>query len=140
MLLLDKAVGRYVPVRFVMFASIGALGLAVHLMVLTAAYRLARVDFIAGQATATCAAMAFNYSLNNVLTYRDRRRRGRQWVTGLLSFMMACSVGALANVGVAAYLFSQQSEWLVAGIAGVLTGAVWNYAVTSAYTWNRIRH
>ena len=139
MLLADKAIGRYVPVRFVIFAAIGALGVVVHVLVLSVVYQAARLDFITAQATATVAAMAFNYSLNNILTYRDRRRRGRRWITGLLSFMAACAVGALANIGVAAYIFNQRSEWLVAAMAGVLTGAVWNYAVTSTYTWNRPR-
>lgn len=137
LLLADKLIGRYVPVRFVVFAMIGGLGVVVHVLVLAAVYRLAGADFVAGQATATLVAMVFNYSLNNVLTYRDRRRRGRRWFTGLLGFVAACSVGALANVGIAAYLFHRDAQWLLAAIAGVLTGAVWNYAVTSVYTWGR---
>ena len=36
LLLLDKMVGKYVPVRFVMFAIIGVLGLAGHLLILAA--------------------------------------------------------------------------------------------------------
>jgi dolichol-phosphate mannosyltransferase len=81
--------------------------------------------------------IAINYSLNNVLTYRDKRRRGWRWMVGLASFMAICSIGAIANVGVAAYLFERQSEWFFAAIAGVLTGVVWNYAVSSTYTWGR---
>ena len=100
-------------------------------------FRVSGVDFVSAQATAVGVSMLFNYSVNNVLTYRDRRRRGMQWFTGLASFAVACSVGAAANVGVAAYLFSRRAEWVLAAIAGVLVGAVWNYAVTSVYTWGK---
>ncbi len=137
MLLADKLIGRYIPIRFLSFAAIGALGVFVHLAVLTLAFRVGGVRFVNAQAVAVCVSMVFNYSVNNVLTYRDRRRRGLQWFTGLFSFAVACSVGAAANVGVAAYLFSRRAEWVVAAVAGVLVGAVWNYAVTSVYTWGR---
>jgi dolichol-phosphate mannosyltransferase len=79
--------------------------------------------------------MTFNYVVNNSLTYRDRRRRGWQFLTGWLSFALACSVGAFANVGIAAWLFERQTFWVVSALSGVLVGAVWNYAVTSVYTW-----
>jgi dolichol-phosphate mannosyltransferase len=37
---------------------------------------------------------------------------------------------------VATYLFDLNRElWALSAIAGVLVGAVWNYAVTSLYTW-----
>jgi dolichol-phosphate mannosyltransferase len=56
---------------------------------------------------------------------------------GLFSFMIACSIGALANVGIAAYLFENRTQWMLAALAGVLVGAVWNYAVTQLYTWSK---
>jgi len=139
MLLADKLVGRYVPVRFFAFAAIGAAGIGVHLSVLALTYRVARVDFVTAQVTAVAVSMVFNYTVNNVLTYRDRRRRGFQWLTGLISFAAVCGVGAAANVGVAAYLFNRRAAWFLAAIAGVLVGAVWNYAVTSLYTWGQPR-
>jgi dolichol-phosphate mannosyltransferase len=135
MLLADKLVGRYVPVRFLAFALIGGLGVGVHLAVLAVAYRLAGSEFVSAQAVATVTAMVFNYSLNNALTYRDRRRRGLAWLTGLGSFMVVCSVGALGNIGIAAYLFYRETGWLLSAVAGILVGAVWNYAVTGLYTW-----
>jgi putative flippase GtrA len=51
--------------------------------------------------------------------------------------VLACSVGALAKVGVAAELFARDTNWILSAVAGVLVGAVWNYAVTAFYTWNR---
>ena len=81
--------------------------------------------------------MVFNFAINNVLTYRDRRLRGASWFKGLLTFMAACSIGALANVGIATYLFVNKTQWVLAALAGVMVGAVWNYAVTQLYTWSK---
>lgn len=137
MLLADKLFGRYVPVRFLAFAAIGSVGVLVHLSILTLAFRVGRIQFVTAQALAVSISMVFNYAVNNLLTYRDRRRTGAQWFTGLLSFALACSVGAGANVGIAAYLFRRRAEWVLAAVAGVIVGAVWNYAITSVYTWGR---
>jgi dolichol-phosphate mannosyltransferase len=137
MLLADKLVGRYVPVRFLAFSAVGGLGVGVHLMVLWAAFRALGTDFVTAQILATLVAMTFNYAVNNALTYRDRRRRGWRLLTGWVSFTLACSVGAVANVGIAAYLFQRETFWLLSALSGVLVGAVWNYAVTSVYTWRK---
>jgi dolichol-phosphate mannosyltransferase len=91
--------------------------------------------FTAAQSAATGLTMIFNFALNNALTYRDRRLRGWPWLRGLVTFMIACSIGALANVGIASYLFENRTQWVIAALAGVLVGAVWNYAVTQLYTW-----
>jgi dolichol-phosphate mannosyltransferase len=58
-------------------------------------------------------------------------------VRGLLSLYLICGVGALANVGVAAYVFWAERQWWVAGIAGVIVGSVWNYAISSTFTWEK---
>ncbi len=81
--------------------------------------------------------MVFNFAVNNVLTYRDHRLRGAAWFTGLLTFIAACSVGAVANVGIARYLFANHAQWLLAALAGIMVSAVWNYSVTQLYTWSK---
>jgi dolichol-phosphate mannosyltransferase len=138
MLLADKLVGRHVPVRFISFVLVGSIGVGVHLAVLTALLKGAGVAFPGSQTSATIAAMVFNYSVNNVLTYRDMRLSGWPWLRGLATFMLACGIGAVANVGVASYLFNQQTGWIVAALAGIAVGAVWNYVVTMEYTWKRV--
>lgn len=137
MLLLDKTVGKVVPVRFVSFAFVGGLGVFVHLVTVAVMFRLMAISFVVSQSVATLVAMVSNFALNNVITYRDMRLRGWRWVKGLISFVIACSVGALANVGIAEYLFAEQTDWILAALAGVVVGAVWNYAVTAVYTWNK---
>jgi dolichol-phosphate mannosyltransferase len=138
MLLAEKTIGRYIPVRFFAFTLVGGAGVLVHMAVL-AALRNAQVGFSNAQAIATVVAMIFNFWLNNLLTYRDRRLRGTRWVTGLLSFMVACGLGAVANVGIASYLFASHTQWVVAALAGIAVGAVWNYAITQLYTWGQPR-
>lgn len=137
MLLLDKLIGHVVPIRFVAFSLVGALGVLVHLTVQASLLEGFGTDFVTSQAVATVAAMTFNFALNNVLTYRDMRLRGWQWLRGWLSFTIACSVGALANVGIAAYIYRLDSMWVLAALAGIVVGAVWNYAITTVYTWRR---
>jgi dolichol-phosphate mannosyltransferase len=141
LMLLDKSLGRYVPTRFIPFAFIGGLGVFVHMAVLWLVFRWLGESFFAGQTTATLVAMTFNFFLNNVFTYRDRRLRGWGLLRGWISFTLACSVGAVANVGIATYLFRAAPEgelwWVLSAVAGIIVGAVWNYAVTAVYTWNQ---
>jgi len=136
MLLADKLFGHLVPVRFVSFMVVGTLGVFVHFAVLTTLFRALTLSFAYSQGAATVAAMTSNFALNNALTYRDLRLKGWRWLKGWASFMLGCSVGALANVGIAAYLFSHSTLWMLAALAGIVVGAVWNYAITAIYTWN----
>lgn len=136
-LLVDKTIGRVVPARFVMFAAVGGLGVGVHLGFLGAGTELIHAPFLWSQSVATIAAMTFNFLVNNILTYRDRRLTGWGLIGGLLSFYAVCSVGALANVGIANFLFTQHYSWWLAGVAGILVGAVWNYAASSVFTWRK---
>ena len=135
MLLLDKRVGRWVPVRFVLFAAIGGSGVIVHLAVL----RLALVDltFPLAQAVGTACAMTTNFLFNNMLTYRDQRLHGLKLINGLLSFYAICSIGAVANVGIATAFFGEHYSWWISGLAGSAVGVVWNYAASSVFTWRR---
>lgn len=135
MLLADKLLGGVVPVRFVAFGLVGSVGLLIHFAVLTVLFRAMAVPFANSQAVAAGAAMASNFVLNNALTFRDMRLRGWRWVKGLLSFSLACSLGAVANIGVASYLFKQHTMWGISALAGIVVGAVWNYAMTATYTW-----
>ncbi|HEY2538177.1 MAG TPA: glycosyltransferase family 2 protein [Stellaceae bacterium] len=135
MLLTDKLVGRFVPSRFIFFAVIGGLGVIVHFTTLYLSLKL--IAFPAGQAIATFVAMTSNFVLNNILTYRDRRLGGWRFFTGLLSFYAVCSLGAVANVGIASAAFAEHYTWWASGLAGVAVGVVWNYAVSSVFTWRQ---
>ena len=137
MLLADKLIGHIIPVRFVAFTLVGAMGVVVHLLTVWLILNYSSYSFAVAQTSAALVAMTSNYAMNNILTYRDMRLTGWGWLKGWLTFTIACSVGLLGNIGIAAYIFAQDTTWVLASLAGIVVGAVWNYAVTSVYTWNK---
>jgi dolichol-phosphate mannosyltransferase len=135
-LVLDKLIGHYVPVRFVVFAFVGATGIFVHLTVLWL-MTIAGFNFSISTGVAVLAAMTWNFVLNNIITYRDQRLRGAAFTAGLASFYAIGAVGAIANIGISQLLFEEGRSWWIAGIAAALIGVVWNFAMSSVFTWRR---
>ena len=138
-LLVDKLIGKFVPTRFVLFVLVGFLGVFVHLSFLGLLYRVVKARFLVSQAIATLMAMTFNFLLNNTVTFRDRRLRGIRLVAGLCTFYLACSLGALMNVGFADFLHRSGIPWYLAGILGMSVSSVWNYGANTILTWRRHR-
>jgi dolichol-phosphate mannosyltransferase len=128
---------RLVPVRFLSFALVGGMGMVIHFLVMAALFAQWKLDFVWSHSAAAMIAMVGTFVLNNVLTYRDMRLRGWQWITGWLTFSLACAIGALVNVGVATQLVWFGIHWVSAALAGIAAGAIWNYWMTAIVTWNR---
>ena len=75
--------------------------------------------------------MTSNFLLNNELTYRDRRLKGWGMLRGFVLFCLVCSVGVLANVDLASWLYVERPIWWVAGAVGAVMSALWNYAMST---------
>jgi len=139
-LLLDKLVGDHIPVRFLIFGTVGALGVVVHLSLLYVLLAIAHLSFVVAQTSGTILVMTLNFFLNNTITYRDRRLHGKQLILGLVSFYIACSIGAFLNIRAAAFVLDAGWKWYVAGMVGVTIGSVWNFAATAVFTWRDRRN
>jgi dolichol-phosphate mannosyltransferase len=135
MLILYHLTGRLLPARFFLFCAVGVTGLAVHLAVLWVVFHLTAGSFLPSQLLATWAAMTSNFFLNNTFTYGDQRLRGARLWRGLLSFYVACGIGAFINVAVAEWLFLKALPYWAAGLAGALIAALWNFFTTASFTW-----
>ena len=136
-LVFAKLTNDVVSLRFILFAMVGGIGLVVHLTTLFIALRLFNAPFAEAQAAGAVVAMTSNFILNNFLTYRDQRLKGFALLRGLIAFYIVCSVGLLANVGVAFAVYDQEPIWWLAGMAGALMGVVWNYAMSGLFVWRK---
>jgi dolichol-phosphate mannosyltransferase len=134
-LLLAKMTGDLVDPRFIFFAIVGTLGLLVHLVVLRLGLLFLPEGFRGAQIIATLVAMTSNFLFNNELTYRDRRLKGMAMVRGFILFCLIGSVGVLTNVDLASWLYTERQVWWVAGAAGAIMGALWNYAMSTLFVW-----
>jgi dolichol-phosphate mannosyltransferase len=136
-LVLAKLTNDVMSLRFLLFAMVGGTGLVVHLLTLFICLNVLDFPFAGAQALGAFIAMTTNFVLNNFLTYRDQRLKGFAILRGLLLFYLVCSVGLLANVGVAFSVYDQEPIWWLAGAAGALMGVVWNYAISGLFVWRK---
>lgn len=134
-LVLGKMTRGVVDPRFLSFALVGTTGLGIHLIVLRLALTAFAFPFSISQTIATAVAMATNFLLNNALTYSDRRLSGVGLLWGFLGFCAIGAAGAITNVGLASWLYSEQPTWWLAGAAGAIMGALWNYSMSSQFVW-----
>jgi dolichol-phosphate mannosyltransferase len=132
-LLVAKLTNDAISFRFLMFCFVGLTGVVIHMIALRVAIPSTRFEI--AQVIATAVAVCWNFVLNNMLTYRDQRLTGWRFVTGLLRFQLICAVGAVSNVGAAAWLYGFGENWWLAGLAGAVMSAVWNYVVSAAFVW-----
>jgi dolichol-phosphate mannosyltransferase len=136
-LLLAKATGDFLSLRFIFFCLVGISGIGVHFAVLWSGVSLFGLEFGWAQALAIAVAIATNFHLNNQITYRDQRLTGVSYLTGLALFYVISSIGAISNLSVGTWLFGQDQTWWLAGLGGALMSVVWNYAVSSLMVWRR---
>ena len=110
--------------------------MVVHLSTVYLALALLPIAFTVAQSIAVVVAMTSNFFINNTITYRDAKLKGF-WpqLRGLFYFYVVCGIGAVANVGVAAWLYRLYPQVSLSALAGVLMGSVWNYALSSLFVW-----
>jgi dolichol-phosphate mannosyltransferase len=137
LLLGEKTIGKYIPIRFIFFVMMGLMGSLFHLAILLGTYYGFGTPFVIAQSLAVMTAIPVNYFFNNMFTYSDRRYKGIQNFRGLLIFYISCAPGAVINVMVALYFFNLNIHIAVSGLLGAGVGAVWNYSLSSQYAWKK---
>jgi dolichol-phosphate mannosyltransferase len=135
-LMMSRLSGRRLPPQFIAFVLVGGVGVGVQLVCLGIALSVG-LGFLGAEIAATLVAMTSNFLLNNALTYSDRRATGRHFVPALLRFYTVCSIGALSNVGTSSWLYAHYPVWWLAGLAGSMTAALWNFVGSSRFVWSR---
>jgi dolichol-phosphate mannosyltransferase len=148
-LLIEKATKGVLPARFVLFAGVGVTGVFVYAAVLIACHYLLksshgapiyryqyRLDDIISYSLAIWISMTWNFFLNNILTFRDKRLKGWRVFQALLGFYVACSLGALLSLALSMFMKDHlHIHWLVAGVSAALISSIWNYYGAKLLSW-----
>jgi dolichol-phosphate mannosyltransferase len=135
LMIADKTIGDYFPIRLLMFLMVGATGVLVQLLFVWLFHVVITIGFVAATVVATGIAMTSNFLLNNWFTHYDRRLTGYAMIKGYVSFVLACSVGASINVFVADLSFQNLEVWWIASLLGAVFGSIWNYTMSNILTW-----
>jgi dolichol-phosphate mannosyltransferase len=140
--LYEAAMGRFFPLSFLKFAIVGLSGVAINISV----YRIAQVflhtpaaelgTFSPSLIIAIEAAIIWNFLLNNHWTFSEVQLKGMRALEGFVRFNIACLFGALANVAVTYYLFSNGCSEITSLLLGAFLGMTWNYTMSRLLTWN----
>ena len=130
-LLLDKVLRGTVPLRFIAFTLWAPSACLAECAGAPTRRALRARIFPRPKPSARCRSPDANFLLNNQLTYRSQRLKGARAWRGLVLFLAVCSLGSIANIGIARALYAANSSSILAGAAGAVIGVVWNYASVS---------
>ena len=150
-LLVEKATGGLLPARFVLFAGVGATGVIVYLAILWLAHHLLhtglsipiyrfqfRPDDFLSYGVAIWVSMTWNFFVNNTITFRDKRLKGWGVLGGLISFYVACSIGAVLSLAMSIFMKEKlHIHYMLAGAIAVLLSSVWNYWASTKLSWRK---
>jgi dolichol-phosphate mannosyltransferase len=134
-LLFDKLTGGWIPPTYFLFGLVGTVGMLFNFVTAALLFRFAGLKFLEAQAVGALLTVAVNFFLNNILTFRFARMRGRQIVAGLLLFYLVCAIALVAQLAVATALQQFGFHWAPATLAGIIIASVWNYTIAAQLVW-----
>jgi dolichol-phosphate mannosyltransferase len=135
--LISKAFRGALPPAFISFGLVGASGIFIHFAVLYPAI-WSGVPFATAQLIAALMASAWNFGLNNSLTFRDRQLTRWGLIRGFAKYIAIASVGIAANVAVASATFNSFRGFVVlSALAGIAVDVVWKYFMSNLLVWRR---
>ena len=144
-----SSVSRYMSVRFIKFAIVGASGTIVNLCAFLAFAALLGLRDWRISGLATLFANFTNYLLNNAWTFVDRGHRGWSLLRGYASYLgfslvgMSASTLTFAGLSFAYRTFLDVAQGtkapyilaLAFQLVGILAGTIFNYELNKRFTW-----
>tara|TARA_B100001996_G_scaffold21441_1_gene17146 strand:+ start:238 stop:1332 length:1095 start_codon:yes stop_codon:yes gene_type:complete len=127
---------RIMPRRAISFALVGASGVFVQLSATSILTNFFYYKFENILPFSVLVAATSNYLINNALTFRARRQTGLLLLKGLFKFLLVASLPVIANISIAMAFYTNQPDPLLAQIAGIFFGLMWNYIASSKFVWN----
>ena len=123
--------------RFSRFAVVGASGVLVNNAILYLLVERAHWAPVIASVVATEAAIVSNFTFNDLWTFADMKS-GRRWLSRAVHYNVVVLGGLLVAVLTLLLLTSWlHVHYLIANLAGIAAGMVWNYTVNLHITWRK---
>jgi len=133
-LLLDKFFGDWIDVSYLIFVAVGSIGLIAHLG-LVWFFLHQQISLTSAQIAASLLNIGINFVLNNELTFRSARLKGRSFWMSLGLFYVGCLIGLVMNWNLTMLLSSNGGKWYIASATGLVAGSIWNYWISRIWIW-----
>jgi len=131
-----KIVGNYIPIEYVKFVTVGAIGAVVHFTILY----LMHIVFDNNYQNALIIAIEFsliiNYFINNLWTFKEKTHTGLKKIIGLVKFNILSGVGGIISYYISISLFDSGVNWIFASTIGAIVASLWNYNLNKILTWD----
>src|SRR5713226_2561110 len=127
-------------VRFGRFCLVGGSGATLNMLLLWILTEAGMHYFYSGL-VATATATTWNYTLNDLVTWRDRRRRSvRSWLQRYAQYWAVTAVGSALQLMVLVLLTRAGVPYLVSNVAGIGPATLWNFHANERWTWKPAAH
>jgi len=124
-----------IPLSLLSFLIVGALGVVVHLSILKFAMLVLGLPFRPANALSMIGAATFNFCLNNLSTFSDKKLGGRRVLVGYALYMGITSLGLIVSLGVSSVAYAHGLPPVLAALCGIAVGSLWNYCMSYTFVW-----
>ena len=119
------------------FALVGSIGVFVQIFTIYFLMAVSSLSFKQVLPVGVIVAASSNFVINNTLTFRTNKLRGKSFCLGLFKFLLVSSLPIIANIGITNLFYSQLSfNTFISQIMGIIVVFIWNYAASSKVVWN----
>ena len=125
------------PRRLVAFGTVGVSGSFADAAITGVLHSLIGVPFWIARPAGILVGMTNNFLLNNLVTFRDRRRVPGQLLRGWLLYAGCQSFGSLTNYGTSITLNWLGLWWPLALFCGIVAGVTLNYLSANRMVWRK---
>lgn len=138
---LTRQIRRFESGRFLKFCLVGLTGVGVNEGLFALLTNLWGEQYVyhAG-VIAIETSIITNFILNDIWTFRDRRKMAGRTLVRMLKYNLTCVVGVGVNLGVFALFYEVfEINHLVSYLIGIVAAVLWNYGGSTMWAWRAKR-
>jgi dolichol-phosphate mannosyltransferase len=122
--------------RFLNFCLVGALGVVVNVGLLWLLTEFLGIFYILSAAVSIETSILFNFALNDLWTFRDRRQLGSNTLARVMKYNLTCAVGVGINLGILALLSEAFGiYYIISNLIGIAGATLWNFTISTLWAW-----